>query len=257
MLRESTNGGETTGKRLTTSNSFLTTRERTFMYTSTYAKSRPISVLAMPVKNPSASVLVNAVRKRPMLSTRPNTSSVKPFSWSNAVDQQRGSEIEQRKNEQGDMVKPKWVVEQLRSSLALPCDHQRTPPRVPAKQREDGFRHPPWPSKAQVYSPLSPSAPRSGSPRRTLLVFAWRPQNRIRSLSVHRTGRFWLLRVVDDQELIASCSWAVVHAIRLRRTDPQPAAFDACSPEDGVAPTRDGAAGGHDQGNVVMSARSG
>ena len=76
MLSDSTNGGDTTGSMLTTLNILRTIRERMFTYTSTYANKRPSIAEPMPTIKPSPSVLVNALRNRPISSTRANTSSV-------------------------------------------------------------------------------------------------------------------------------------------------------------------------------------
>ena len=76
MLSDSTNGGDTTGSMLTMLNILRTTRERMFTYTSTYANKRPSTAEPIPTMKPNSSVLVKALRNRPISSTRANTSSV-------------------------------------------------------------------------------------------------------------------------------------------------------------------------------------
>ena len=62
MIIESkrTNGGETTGSMETTRKSPVINFVRSFTYTSTYAKRRPISADKMPTAKPTLSVLVIA-----------------------------------------------------------------------------------------------------------------------------------------------------------------------------------------------------
>ena len=80
MESERTNGGETTGSMETTRKRPVINFVRSFTYTSTYAKRRPISADKMPTANPTLRVLVIAWLKEGMAKTRVKTSKVTPLS---------------------------------------------------------------------------------------------------------------------------------------------------------------------------------
>ena len=76
---DSTNGGDTTGSMETTLKS-PPTKRFIFTYTSTYAKSRPMSAERMPTTKPTLSVFVMALVKLGILKMRLNISNVSPLS---------------------------------------------------------------------------------------------------------------------------------------------------------------------------------
>ena len=80
MESERTNGGETTGSMETTRKSPVINFVRSFTYTSTYAKRRPISADKIPTAKPTLRVLVIARSNEGKAKMRVNTSKLIPLS---------------------------------------------------------------------------------------------------------------------------------------------------------------------------------